>query len=89
MPYLDVSFVHLAEKAFDSVLIFVVMNHEKTNLRSSDKSTDEPLIEFVNSFQMHVTSFPFMFVDEIESRVSNELIQMGMILFLSEFDHVV
>ena len=80
--YLYVSFIHFIEKIFDPVIMFGVMNHDKSHVSCSDKSTDVPLIKLINNFQMHVICFPDVLIDKVQGGVSDELCQMLMIFFL-------
>lgn len=54
--------------------------HKDTS--SCDEGRDEPLVEFVDDFEIHVTGGPHLFINQVESRMGNELIQMTMIVFL-------
>jgi len=78
----DVDFVDIVEERFDSVLVSVIVQDDETYATGGDERRDEPLVEFVDSFQIHCVRAPHEFIDEIERRVSDKLIEMSVILTL-------
>lgn len=50
------------------------MHHDEPNVGRRHERADEPLVKFVDDFQMHVRRFPRVLVHEIKRRVGNELI---------------
>lgn len=75
-------FVDVVEKVPDAVVVAIVVHHHEARLAGGHKGRHEPLIEFVNRFQVHIVGFPFVLVDQIEGRMRNKLIKMAMIFFL-------
>lgn len=53
------------------------------DMSCSDECWHKPFIKFVHSFQVHVAGQPHVFIDEIESCMGDELVQVAMIVLQS------
>ena len=51
---------------------------------SSDKCRDEPLVEAVHDFEVHVVGGPHLLVHQIQRSVGNELVQMSVVISLQQ-----
>lgn len=78
----DERFVHFVEEILDAFVVSRVVHHNESCLASGYKGRHKPLIEFVDRLEIHVVRFPFVFVDQIEGGMGNELVQMAMVFFL-------
>lgn len=78
----DERFVHFVKEILDALVVSIVMDHDESRLAGGHKSRHKPLIEFIDGFQIHVVRFPFVFVDQIEGGMGNELVQMTVVFFL-------
>ena len=53
----------------------------------SDEGRDEPFIELVDNLEVHPTGGPHVFIHQVEGRVGDELVQMAVVVFLSNKSH--
>lgn len=58
-----IGLVHFVEIVLDSFVVLDVMDHDESHLTGCYKRRNEPLIELINRFQVHVWSFPLVFVN--------------------------
>lgn len=49
-------------------------------MTGSDEGRDEPLVELVHCFQVHVVRQPHVLVHQVERSVSDELVQVPVIV---------
>lgn len=49
-------------------------------MTGGDEGRDEPLVELVHGFQVHVVGQPHILIDQIERSVSDKLVQVSMIV---------
>lgn len=56
-------------------------------MTSSDECRNKPFIEFVHSLQVHVVGLPHILIHQIKSSMSNELVQMSVIILLEHKNH--
>lgn len=54
-------------------------------LASSDKCRDKPLVEFVNRFQVSIGNLPHVLINQIQSRMCYELVQVSVVFFLKNW----
>lgn len=79
---LDVSLVHLHEEVLDAVIIFHVMEADESYPSSRHKRRHVPLIEFVHQSQVHAGGGPHTFIYEVQCSMSNELVEVAVVLLL-------
>lgn len=60
------------------------MNDEE-DMPSGDEGGDEPLVELVHSLQVHVAGLPHVLIHQIQSSVSDELIQVPVIILSADY----
>lgn len=53
---------------------------DEKDMTSGDEGRDEPFIEFVHSLQVHVAGLPHVLIHQIKSGMSDELVQMSVII---------
>lgn len=53
---------------------------DEEDMTSGDEGRDKPLVEFVHSLQVHVAGLPHILINQIKSRMSDELVQMSVII---------
>lgn len=58
-----VGLVHFVKKVLDSFVVLDVMDHDESHLAGRYKRRYEPLVKLINRFQVHVWSFPLVFVN--------------------------
>lgn len=49
-------------------------------MSSSDKGGDEPLVELVHGFQIHIVGQPHILIHQVQSCMSDELVQVTMVI---------
>lgn len=77
---LDVQIINIIKEVLDSILLPDIMEHYKSHMPSGDEGGDEPLVELVHSLQVHVAGLPHVLIHQIQSSVSDELIQVPVII---------
>ena len=78
----DVSLVHLREKVFDPVLVLDVVKHDEPLPGGRHEGGDKPLIELVHDLEVHVGRPQHLLVHKVQGCVSDELVEMSVIIFL-------
>lgn len=53
---------------------------DEKDMTSGDEGRDKPFIEFVHSLQVHVAGLPHVLINQIKSGMSDELVQMPVII---------
>jgi len=76
----NISLIHFTEKVLDTIFILYIVKHKKSLSASGHKSRNKPLVEFIHHLQIHVGRPEHVFIYKIEGSVTNELIQMSVIL---------
>lgn len=57
---------------------------DEKDMTSGDEGRDEPFVEFVHSLQVHVAGLPHVLINQIQSGVSDELVQMSVIILSAD-----
>ena len=52
--------------------------------RGRDEGRHKPLVEFVNNLEVHATGRPHVFVHEVKSSMGNELVQVAVVVLLTQ-----
>jgi len=78
----NIRVIHLVEEVLDALIVFVVMHDDESYLAGCNEGRNEPLIESINGFQLHIGSFPFVLVHQIQGGMGNKLAQVPVVLFL-------
>ena len=79
---LDVRLVHLREKVLDPVLVFDVVKHDEPLSGGRHEGGDKPLVELVHNLKVHVGSSQHLLVHQVQRSVSNELIEVPVVILL-------
>ena len=79
---LDVRLVHLREKVLDPVLVFDVVKHDESLSGGRHEGGDKPLVELVHDLEVHVGSSQHLLVHQVQRSVSNELVEVPVVVLL-------
>lgn len=60
------------------------MKDNKADLGGGDKARDKPVVKLVHDLQVHVVRLPNMLVYQVQGGVSDELVQIRVVLLLPE-----